>query len=105
MKLLDIIFSVIVIASVVLCHQIITHSIANQDNKIDYAELSHIQYGLLNIEAWKEQIAPILAGEIDRLYLSRTNEQLLRQHIEVLLNRLIDQIDKKIRKENSETVV
>jgi len=101
MKLLDIIFSVIVIASVVLCQQIIVHSIANQHNKTDYAKLSHIQYGLLNIEAWKEQITPILAEEIDRLYLSRTNERLLREHIEVLLNRLIDQIDKKIREENS----
>ena len=104
MKLPDIIFSLIVIASVVFCQRIIVHSIVNQHNKTDYAELSHIRYGLLNIEVWKEQITPILAEEIDRLYLSRTNEQLLRQHIEVLLNRLIDQIDRKIKEENSDSL-
>jgi hypothetical protein len=101
MKRLDIIFCVMIIASAVLCQRIITHSIANQERKHDYAELNHVKYGLLSINAWKGKITSILAQEIDRLYLSRTNERLLRQHLHVLLNTLIDEIDKKIREENS----
>jgi hypothetical protein len=102
MKLLNLSFPVIIItASVFLCHQIISNSISNQDNKNDYAELNHVNYGLLSVEEWKRQITVIISEEINKLYLSRTNERELRKHIEVLLNTLIDKVDKKIREGNS----
>ena len=102
MKLLKLFLSsIIIIALVILCHQIISNSISNQRNKNDYAELNHIKYGLLNVEKWKQQIAIILAEEIDTLSLSKKNEQELRKHIEVLLNKLIDQADKKIKEGHS----
>lgn len=104
MKIPDIVLALMVIASAVLCERIIVHSLANQQNKIDYRELSHIKYGLLSIDTWKGHITGILAGEIDKLYLSRTNERLLRQHIEVLLNRLIDQVHEKLKEEHSDTL-
>ena len=87
MKMLNLIISIIIIiASVVLCHQIISNSLSNQKNKNDYAELNHVKYGLFSVEEWKRQITVILAEEIDKLSLSRTNERELRKHIEVLLN-------------------
>jgi Paraquat-inducible protein A len=102
MKLLKLFLSlIIIIASVILCHQIISNSISNQKNKNDYAELNNVKYGLFSVEKWKQQITVILAEEINKLYLSRTNERDLRKHIEVLLNTLIDQVDNKIREENS----
>ena len=102
MKLLKLFLSlIIIIASVILCHQIISNSISNQKNKNDYAELNHVKYGLLSVDEWKRQITVIFAEEINKLYLSRTNERDLRKHIEVLLNTLIDQVDKKIREGNS----
>jgi hypothetical protein len=101
-KLLNLILSlIIIIASVILCHQIISNSISNQKNKNDYAELNHVKYGLFSVEEWKRQITVILAEEINKLNLSRTNERELRKHIEGLLNTLIDKIDKKIREGNS----
>jgi len=102
MKLLNLILSlIIIIASVILCHQIISNSISNQKNKNDYAELNHVKYGLFSVEEWKRQITVILAEEINKLNLSRTNERKLRKHIEVLLNTLIDKVDKRIREGNS----
>ena len=102
MKLLKLSLSlIIVIVSVVLCQQIISNSISNQKNKNDYAELNHVKYGLFSVEEWKRQINIILAEEIDKLTLSRTNERELRKHIEVLLNTLIDEVDKNIREANS----
>lgn len=95
---------IIVIASVVLCQQIISNSIANQHNKNDFAELNHVKYGLFSIDEWKRQITIILAEEINKLYLSKANEKLLRKHIEKLLNTLIDKVDKKIREGNADTV-
>jgi len=92
-----------IIAAVLLCHQIITNSISNQKNKNDYAELNHVKYGLFSIDEWKRQLTAILAEEIDKLDLSRTNERQLRKHIEVLMNTLIDKVDGKIREGNEGT--
>lgn len=104
MKHFNWIFSILaVIASVVLCQQIVTNSVANQQNKNDFAELNHVKYGLLSIDEWKRQVTIILADEINRLYLSKSNERVLRKHIEVLLNTLIDKVDDRVRKENAET--
>jgi len=101
MKLLKLFISLlIVIASVILCHQIILNAFSNQQNKNDYAELNHVEYGLFSVEEWKRQITAILADEINKLYLSGTDERDLRKHIEVLLNTLIDKVDKKIREGN-----
>jgi len=101
MKLLKLILSIIIIiASVILCHQIISNSISNQKNKNDYAELNHVKYGLFSVEEWKRQLTVIIAEEINKLYLPRQNERELRKHIEVLLNTLIDKVDKKIREGN-----
>lgn len=102
MKLFNLIlFPAIIITSVVLCQQIISNSLSNQKNKNDYAELNSVKYGLLSIDEWKRQVTEILAEEINKLYLSGTNERKLRKHIEVLLNTLIDKIDLKIREGNS----
>lgn len=104
MKMIRFVLSLlIVIASAILCDQIILNSISNQENKNDYAELNHVKYGLLSIDEWKEQITLILAEEINKLYLSKANERVLRKHIEVLLNQLIDKVDKKVREGNSDT--
>jgi len=84
-----------------LCYQIISNSISNQEDKNDYAELNHVKYGLFSVDEWKRQITAILAAEIDKLDLSKTDEQELRKHVEVLLNTLIDKVDKKIREENA----
>lgn len=105
MKLLKLSLSfMVIIASAVLCYQIILNSISNQKNKNDYAELNHVKYGLLNIEEWKRQVTLILTEEINKLYLSKKNERVLRKHIEALLNTLIDKIDKQIRQGNKGTI-
>ena len=100
-KLLKLFLSlIIIIASVFLCQQIISNSIFNQKNKNDYAELNHVKYGLFSVEEWKQRITVILAEEINKLSLSKTDERELRKHIEVLLNTLIDKVENKIREEN-----
>jgi len=101
MKLLKLFLSLIIIIALgILCQQIISNSISNQHNKTDYAELNHVTYGLLSVEEWKRQITVILAEEINKLYLSKTNKRVLRNKIEVQLNTLIDQVDQKIREGN-----
>ncbi|HAF44277.1 MAG TPA: hypothetical protein DCK83_04855 [Gallionellaceae bacterium] len=104
MKHLTLLFSVLaVLVSVLLCQQIVSNSVANQQNKNDLAELNHVRYGLLSIDEWKRQVTLILAEEINKLYLSSADKKVLRKHLKVLLNTLIDKVDKKIREENADT--
>ena len=93
--------AILIVLSALLCQQIIANSLLNQADKNDLAELNHIKYGLLSIDQWKNQITVILEDEINKIYLSTENEQVLRAHIEVLLNTLIDKVDKKIKKKNA----
>ena len=96
-----IISSLIIIASALLCHQIILNSISNQKDKIDYAELNHVKYGLFSVDEWKRQVTEILSEEINNLYLSKADERELKKKIEVLLNILIEKVNKKIKEQNS----
>ena len=106
MKLVNVFFSLLFfIASIILCCQIISHSLSNQKNKNDYAELNHIKYGLLSIEEWNRQVTAILVKEINKLDLSKTNQQELRKQIEAVLSLLIDEVDKKIKEANSSSLV
>ncbi len=95
---------IVVIAAAFLGQQIIVHSMANQKDKSDYAELNHVKYGLFSVDEWKRQVTIILVEEINKLSLSRTNKRDLRKHIEVLLNRLIIDVDKKIRQKNEGSI-
>ena len=91
----------IVIASIILCYQIIFYSLSNQKNKNDYAELNSIKYGLLSIEEWNRQVTTILVEKIDTFDLSKTNRKNLRKHIEAVLSLIIDEVDQKIKEANS----
>ena len=104
MKLFNLIVSIlIVIASALLCYQIIQNSISNQKNKYDRAELNHIKYGLLSIDEWKVQVTAILTEEINKLYLTKATKRELRKPVEALLNALIDRVYGQIREENSKS--
>lgn len=104
MKLLNLgLATILIVLSAFLCQQIIANSLVNQGDKNDLAELNHIKYGLLSIDQWKSQVTIILEDEINKIYLSKENEQVLRAHIEVLLNTLIDKVDKKIKKKNADS--
>lgn len=48
----------------------------------DRAELRHVRYGLLNVDAWKRMIVDILAREIDRIDLTPEVRERLRIAIE-----------------------
>lgn len=68
MKRFKFIFSIfVVLASLVLCQQVISNSREAQHYKYESAELNHIKYGLFSIDTWKGQISEIIASEIDKL--------------------------------------
>jgi hypothetical protein len=103
-KQLKLVLSLVLFAACVfLCQQIISHSISNQKNKQDSAEINHIKYGLFSVNEWKKQISVIIGEELNKLNLSSTNAKDLKALVEVQLNGLIDNVDQKIRQTNKGT--
>jgi len=85
MKLTNWILSlIIIIAAGILCQQIISNSLINQQDKNDYAELNSVKYGLLSIDEWKSQVTEILAEEINSL-LKFSPKQVHRNKGEALM--------------------
>lgn len=106
MKLLNLLSSVLImIASVFLCHQIVSNSLQNQINKNNYAELNNVKYGLFSIDIWKDKLLTIVAQEFDKLYLSNQTENELREHVAIIMNKMIDEATAKIEKANKATTV
>ncbi len=95
---------IIILTMAVLCQQIIVNATTNQVNKIEYAELNHIRYGLLSIDTWKNQISGIVADEIDKLEFTKEHEKNLKITVERQLNVLIDKVNMRIEKSNKKTL-
>lgn len=105
MKIFRLILSLLlVVASTFLCVRIVQDAKQNKLSKIDLAELNDIKYGLLSIEEWKARITEILTSEIDRLDLKGLDQKEVCDHIESVLNTMIDKVAKNIKQENSGTL-
>lgn len=66
--------------------------------KIDYGEVNSIRYGLLSVDAWKENLQGIVSGQIGEFKLSKAQEAVLSGHISKALNTLITEADRTMRK-------
>jgi len=69
--------------------------------KVDLAELNHIRYNLLDVEQWTTQIEGIMEKKIDEFEITPENRAKLRASVEVILYRLIDEVDLIIRERTS----
>ncbi len=104
MKMFKMILAIVILlVSAYFCERIIVIAAKNQTNKIEYAELNHMRYGLLSIDTWKEQISGIVLQEVDKLEFNKTHEKELKVTLERQLNVLIDKVDRRIEQGNKGT--
>lgn len=104
MKHVNLVVSLLLLAgALVLCQRVITTSRANQARKSAYAELNSVKYGMFSIDAWKDQLIPIVTGEFDKLEVSEKTEKEVREHVSAVLNKMIDAAAAKIEKANEKT--
>lgn len=68
-----------------------------QQLKFDRAELSHIKYGMLSVDAWEAKLTAIVEKKIEEYELSAENRQELRQRSEELITRMIRETAMMIR--------
>lgn len=66
---------------------------------LDLAELNGIEYGLLNADAWLQQIGTIVEKKIDQFEVTRENRALLKANLQRVLETLITEADRYMRKQ------
>lgn len=69
---------------------------ARRKLRTDLAEITHVRYGLLSADRWRDAIAPILNAQIDALDL-KTQSRNLRPTVERALYRLLDGIQQQMK--------
>ena len=68
--------------------------------KADYVELSHIKYGLFNVDEWKGIIADIIDKKVREFEVTPENEKEIRKKTEKILKDLLDQAEVLMQEEN-----
>ena len=89
--------------SIVFCYSLISVSNANQVLKADAAEIKSIKYGLFSVNQWKNQIFLIVTDQISNMDIKGSKKD-IKPVVEAQLDKLIDTVDQKIKKKNSESV-
>jgi hypothetical protein len=60
--------------------------------RIELAEISHVRYGLLDVDRWVEALAPVVDARIDAFTITHADRAALRPVVELALYRLLDQV-------------
>src|SRR5437879_5470542 len=70
--------------------------------RMELAEISHVRYGLLNVDLWMKRILPILDARVDALDLKVQDQASLRPSVEKALYRLLDSVKEKMSAKSSQ---
>ena len=89
-----IIISILLLAiSFVLCGRLIYQAKINQAYRTDLAEVTSIQYGLLNVDEWKVYLSSIITKKIEEFELTDENQEKLKPQVENMLYALLDEVE------------
>jgi len=91
----------LLIAAVILTIQMIRMSGTVQEQKIDLAEINHVRHGLLNADAWRDQVTLILGKRIVEFDLSPENREELKEGLERIMYNLLDDLEEIIEDRTS----
>ncbi|MFT5337666.1 MAG: hypothetical protein ACI9YL_001671 [Luteibaculaceae bacterium] len=72
--------------------------------KSDLVELLDIQYGLFNVDVWKDLSAEILSKKIESFNLTEPKRGEVKKEIESFAYRMIDDFEKTYHQENSKSI-
>jgi len=72
-----------------------------QEMKTDLAELNHVRYGMLNADAWRDQITLIVSKRIVEFDLTPENRGELQKSLEVIMYNLLDDLELVIEERTS----
>lgn len=93
------IFLVPVLGCIIWCGcQVKQLSAERAEIRKDYSELNNIQYGLLSVDAWRDNITGIVNEQIDAFDFSDMQEDTLKAGLNKILNALVTRADHMVNK-------
>ncbi|NBC48680.1 MAG: paraquat-inducible protein A [Gammaproteobacteria bacterium] len=100
--LIGIISTLLLSAAAVSTYRLIVELRTLQSLQAQRAELMHVKYGLFNAEVWVDQVSLILAERVEQFELNETNRPQIKRNIEVVLDRLLQEIEQVLSRRNAE---
>lgn len=82
------------------CLRIIGLESGKRELKHDHIELSHIKYGLFNVDEWKRVVAEIITKKVRELKVTAENRPALKRQVEEVLYKVLTEVDGVLREEN-----
>ena len=101
-RLLDIVPILLFAGIVFLTPPIVENAKAIQQNKADIGEISHIYYGIFNVNTWKRHVSGIIYSEINKLDIKATAKE-LKKTVEDQLTTLVDTLNAKVKEANKDS--
>lgn len=86
----------VMVAAVLAAYHIFDLSHHRKLLKKDFSEVNNIQYGLLSVDNWRDNITDIVTEQIDNFEFSKPQTDSLKLEINKILNALIDQAERQI---------
>ena len=68
--------------------------------KTDLGEIDHVRYGLLDADQWVTRLSTILERRINAFEVTETNRPQVQQAVELVLNALLDEVERSLRRHN-----
>jgi hypothetical protein len=68
--------------------------------KTDLGEIDHVRYGLLDADQWVTRLSTILERRINAFEVTETNRPQVQQAVEQVLNALLDEVERSLRRHN-----
>lgn len=100
-KLQPFLFSILLLASVLLGFEIYKNEQLLQQHKNDLIELSSVQYGLLNVDTWENLLADIIVVKLEDFENDNVSDEEMKKNVSELLKTLIDDYEKTVQQKNS----
>jgi len=94
--------AVLLVVAAAATYRLILELRALQQVQLQRAELQDVKYGLLDAEVWVEQISVILAERIEQFELTDENRPQLKRNLELVLDRMLAEIEQVLRRRNAE---
>lgn len=85
------------IVSIKCVQKILSYSDQRKVLKQDYSDINSIRYGLLSVDKWRDNVAELVAQQIDQFKLNGKQEDSLKEFLNETLNALITQADEMMQ--------
>jgi hypothetical protein len=72
--------------------------------KADQVELSHVKYGLFNVDQWKQIAVDIVSRKVDEFEITADNREEVLKKTEDLLYEVLDEVEEVLREENRKSL-